>query len=124
MVKSVRRKNIRRDSRRSRIETRNQRINRLNRSRKKRKGRNSLLNKKKRRVSRRKSNRRGNNKMRRSKRRIGGTPIGVRYACDNAPVCDKTFWAWNAVDAANKAASCTNKPGCPGYIEGTSENLE
>lgn len=66
MAKSVRRRNIRRNSRRSRTETRNQRINRLNRSRKKRKGRNSLLNKKKRRVSRRKSNRRS---KRRTKRR-------------------------------------------------------
>lgn len=63
MVKSVRRRGSRRDSRKTtrknvrirtkRIETRNQRINRLNRSRKKRKRKNTLLNKKKRRVSRR-----------------------------------------------------------------------
>ena len=43
-IRRTTRKNVR--IRTKRIETRNQRINRLNRSRKKRKGRNTLLNKK------------------------------------------------------------------------------
>ena len=109
MGKSVRRRTVRR-------ETRKQRIGRLNQSR--RKGRKTLLNKRnrKRRASkkRRTSKRRSNSK----RRRIGG--VGSLRQC---PKCLESYLGFTDVQAISRAQKCTKLPTCPGFIKPTAKGL-
>tara|TARA_B110000208_G_scaffold137233_1_gene165799 strand:- start:254 stop:802 length:549 start_codon:yes stop_codon:yes gene_type:complete len=127
MGKSVRRRTVRR-------ETRKQRIGRLNQSR--RKGRKTLLNKRnrKRRASKKRRTSKRRRQSKRSKRRriVGGAPkffgrdINIKptiYKCSNI-ACREIFWGINEGSAAAKAQRCAFKKGCPRFSGVTLKKLQ